>query len=83
MASLKHLMLTERQGDSCHVWAAKAQITFSYKPAQWRPLCDRGFDPQPSHTKDFKNGTSCSYTSLSIKKVELGIRTGQLSVSIM
>ena len=39
-------------------------------------------DLQLSHTKDFKNGTSCSL-ALSMKKVELGIRTGQLSVSTM
>ena len=30
-----------------------------------------GFDPQPGHTKDFKNGTSCSRLARSIKKVEL------------
>ena len=26
---------------------------------------DCGFDPQPSHTKDFKSGTSCSFARLS------------------
>ena len=37
-----------------------------------------------SHTKDFKNGTSHSFAGHSeLKKVELGIKTGQLSVSIM
>ena len=48
--------------------------------ALWPGGC--GFDPQPGHTKDFKNGTSCFRLALSIKKVELGIGTGQLSVSI-
>ena len=37
-----------------------------------------GFDPQTNHTKDFKNGTCCSFAwrSALIKEVELGIRTG-------
>ena len=40
-------------------------------------------NPSPSHTKDLKNGT----TALSLgaqhnRKVELGIKTGQLSVGI-
>ena len=44
-----------------------------------------GFDPQPSH---FKNETlkmvqaAFFFLVLSIKKVELEVRTGQLSVSI-
>ena len=38
-----------------------------------------GFDPRLSHTKDFKNGISCSFA----RRSGLGIRTGQLSVSIM
>ena len=42
--------------------------------ALWPGGC---FDPLPGHTKDFKNGTSCSFAWRSAS------RTGQLSVSIM
>ena len=40
-----------------------------------RPLCDRGafrFDPRQSHTKDFKNGTSCSFPRRSAFRIKAG-----------
>ena len=47
--------------------------------ALWLGGC--GFDPRPGHTKDFKNGTSCSFAWRSALRKRA--RTGQLSVSIM
>ena len=31
----------------------------------------RGFEPRPGHTKDFKNGSSCSSLNAQHKEVEL------------
>ena len=44
-----------------------------------RPVCVRVFDPQSSHTKDFKNGISCSFVCA--QHWESG--TGRSGVSIL
>ena len=33
----------------------------------------RGFEPRPGHTKDFKNGSSCSSLNAQHKEVELRV----------
>ena len=66
---IKCQILFSRKNKKNTVHVSSAQLAQRVVPAQW--LSGRasalwpggcGFDPWPGHTKDFKNGTSCSFT---------------------
>ena len=60
------------------VYVMNRYILYKYKPRRGLVVrafasqaVGRGFEPRPGHTKDFKNGSSCSSLNAQHKEVEL------------